>query len=185
MKQSQGGTLSIYRHQKGNSLEFVSIAVSLRSILYHITILLVGREGVVRISLASMGTRIGVEKMMRRSEIRRSTKQMKRSRMKRSKLNPRSKKMSKFYQEIRVPYVRKVVGDGTNPCPVKSPVCTGYVQGVHEKWTRARAGSIIIAHNSKGNNLLGTCHLCNTFISEHKEWSEARGLLLKGEPSDN
>jgi len=91
--------------------------------------------------------------------------------------------MQKFYKEIRVPYVKKIVGDGTNPCPVKSPVCTGYVQGVHEKWTRARAGGIVIAHNSK-DNLLGCCHFCNTFIGENKDWSEARGLLLKGDSNE-
>ena len=100
-----------------------------------------------------------------------------------TRLKPRSKKMAKFYKEVRVPYVKEIVGDGTRPCPVRSPVCSGYIQGVHEKLTRARAGGIVIAHN-RIDNLISCWHYCKTYISEHKEWSESRGLLLKGDSNE-
>ena len=83
--------------------------------------------------------------------------------------------MAAFYRKTRVPYVAKAVGDGTNPCQVRSPVCTNYVEGVHEILTRARAGGIIAAH--KDGNMVPCCHPCNGYISEHPDRSTERGFL--------
>lgn len=108
---------------------------------------------------------------MKRSSMKRSSKPMKRSR-----LNPRSKKMAKFYKEVRVPAVIAVIGDMKRPCPVKSQVCTHYIQGIHEILSRGRAGGIIVAH--KPGNIIGTCHACNSYISSHPQWAKDNGWLV-------
>jgi len=95
--------------------------------------------------------------------------------MKRTRLKPRSKKMDKFYKEVRIPEVKKILSEGSSWCPVKSPVCTKYVQGVHEILPRGRAGGIIKAHR-KGN-LVATCHACNGYISENSKWATEYGWL--------
>lgn len=107
---------------------------------------------------------------MKRTPMKRGTKSMKRSR-----LNPRSKKMSKFYTKTRIPLVKEIVGDGFSRCPVQSPVCTKYIEGVHEILPRGRAGGIIKAHRE--DNLVGTCHACNGYISEHAVWATELGWL--------
>ena len=108
---------------------------------------------------------------MKRSSMKRSSKPMKRSR-----LNPRSKKMAKFYKEVRVPAVIAVIGDMKRPCPVKSQVCTHYIQSIHEILSRGRAGGIIVAH--KPGNIIGTCHACNSYISSHPQWAKDNGWLV-------
>ena len=90
--------------------------------------------------------------------------------------------MEEFYRDVRRPYVEKAVGDGSKLCPVRSPRCTKYVQGVHEKLTRARAGGIRRAH--KEGNMVPCCHACNAYISEHPAWAQEKGLLLKEGKSD-
>jgi hypothetical protein len=110
---------------------------------------------------------------MKRSAMKRSSKPLKRSK----RMRRRSKKMEAFYRDVRRPYVEGAVGDGSRPCPVRSPHCTKYVQGVHEKLTRARAGGIIAAH--KDGNMMPCCHACNGYISEHPAWAEKKGLLLR------
>lgn len=115
---------------------------------------------------------------MKRSSMKRSTKPMKRSR-----LNPRSKKMAKFYKEVRVPAVIAVIGDMKRPCPVKSQVCTHYVQGIHEILPRGRAGGIIVAH--KPGNIIGTCHACNSYISSHPLWAKDNGWLKSNSEAAN
>jgi hypothetical protein len=109
------------------------------------------------------------------------TLRMKRSNkpMKRSRLNPRSKKMAKFYKEVRVPYVKQAVGNGRRPCAIQSPDCTNFVQGVHERLTRGRGAGIIAVH--KEGNLVPCCHSCNRYVSEHSNWAEEQGWLIKGE----
>jgi hypothetical protein len=99
--------------------------------------------------------------------------------MKRSPMRRRSKKMEAFYRDVRRPYVAEVVGDGNRPCPVKSPACTKFIEGVHEILTRARAGGIIAAH--KEGNMIGCCHACNGYISEHPKWAEPLGLIRRNE----
>jgi hypothetical protein len=95
--------------------------------------------------------------------------------MKRSRLNARSKKMKKFYKNVRIPAVKQIVADGLSCCPVQSPVCTKYIEGVHEILPRGRAGGIIKAHRK--DNLVGTCHRCNAYISEHPTWATSLGWL--------
>ena len=114
---------------------------------------------------------------MKRSTMKRSTKPMKRSR-----LNARSKKMAKFYKEVRVPYVKQAVGNGRKHCIIRSPDCTHFVQGVHERLTRGRGGGIIAVH--KEDNLVPCCHSCNRYVSEHSNWAEEQGWLIKGEGID-
>ena len=115
---------------------------------------------------------------MKRSAMKRSIKPMKKSR-----LNPRSKKMDKFYKEVRIPAVIQAVGDGKRPCPVKSQVCTHYVQGIHEVLSRGRAGGIIVAH--KPGNIIGTCHACNSYISSHPQWAKDNGWLVSNSEVTN
>ena len=71
--------------------------------------------------------------------------------------------------------LKEIVGDGFSRCPVQSPVCTKYIEGVHEILPRGRAGGIIKAHRE--DNLVGTCHACNGYISEHAVWATELGWL--------
>ena len=104
---------------------------------------------------------------------------MKRSPLKRTKgLRPRSKKMAEFYRNERVPEVVEAVGGGKRPCQIKSPVCTKYVQGIHEILTRARAGGIMAA-NFDGNKV-PCCHACNQYVTQDVEgmrWAKENGFL--------
>jgi hypothetical protein len=114
---------------------------------------------------------------MKRSPMKRSSKPLKRSR-----LNARSKKMAKFYKEVRVPYVKQAVGNGRKPCAIQSPDCTHFVQSVHERLTRARGGGIMKVHQEE--NLVPCCFSCNSYVSEHSIWAEEQGWLIKGEGID-
>lgn len=82
-----------------------------------------------------------------------------------------SKKRAKLMREIgpmRAQFVRD------NPvCQIQSPVCSGRSEHCHEKLSRGRGGSL-----SDLDNLMSSCDLCNTFVSDNPAWSEERGFLV-------
>ena len=88
---------------------------------------------------------------------------------------PRSKRMAKYYRDVRIPAVKAAVGDGGNPCQARTSVCTGYVETLHEPASRGRFGGLIPAVAAGGE--LPTCHRCNSWISEHPREAKAAGLL--------
>ncbi len=94
----------------------------------------------------------------------------------RKRINARSKRTADWYREVRVPAVREAVGDGFRPCVIQAPVCTWYVQGLHEPLTRARAGSAQMAHEA---GTVPCCHACNGYVSEHPLWGLEHGWLQK------
>ncbi len=91
------------------------------------------------------------------------------------RIAPRSKRMAAYYREVRVPAVKAAVGDGTNPCQARTPVCTGYVETLHEPASRGRFGGLKAAVAAGGE--LPTCHRCNEWISEHPREAKTLGLL--------
>jgi len=98
---------------------------------------------------------------------------------KRARLNSRSEKTSEWYADVRIPEVKAAIGDGKQPCQIASPVCTRFVEGLHEPLTRARAGSAQRAHDA---GTVPCCHACNSWISQSvdgQRWASERGLLLK------
>ncbi len=103
--------------------------------------------------------------------------------MKRSRMRKRSKKMEEFYDKVRRPAVAEAVGQGRNPCQIKSPMCSLYVEGIHEKLSRGRGGGIRTVHYKE--NLVPCCHRCNEYVSSHPAWAEKEGWLLKGGPRAN
>ena len=70
------------------------------------------------------------------------------------------------------------------PCEIKSPVCSGAAEHIHEVLPRGRAGGLRAAVES-GAGLLATCDNCNQYVSEHPLWSEMRGFLKHWRPTDD
>ena len=66
---------------------------------------------------------------------------------------------------VYAPMVRRAVGNGRRPCPVGSPVCSHYVEGLHEVVPRGRAGGLEAA--IRLGEVVPCCHRCNRWISEH------------------
>ena len=107
----------------------------------------------------------------------------------RAPLAPRSEKRERYYADHRVPAVKKAVGDGRQTCGLMheldgalryiqvSPVCTGWVEGIHEVASRGRFGGLEAA--LKAGPTVDCCHACNRYWSEHAKESEATGLLMK------
>ena len=107
----------------------------------------------------------------------------------RAPLNPRSEKRERYYADHRVPAVKNAVGDGRRPCGLlheldgtlreitPSPVCTGWVEGIHEVASRGRFGGLKAA--LKAGPTIDCCHACNRWWSEHSKEAEAAGLLMK------
>ena len=90
-------------------------------------------------------------------------------------LRARSAKTEDYYREERRPAVAAAVG---KPCEVKSPVCTGKAQGLHEPATRGRFGGLRAAVEEGGT--VPACHSCNNWLSqtvEGQRWGRERGLL--------
>lgn len=114
---------------------------------------------------------------MRRSPMNRATqKAIAWARAPRKRIKPRSDKRARFMREVYVPAVRAVVG---KPCGVRSRVCTGTAEGLHEPLTRARAGGLEVAFAA---GAVASCHPCNEFVSqtvEGQRWATARGLLRR------
>lgn len=53
-----------------------------------------------------------------------------------------SDKRAAFYRDVYAPMRDEAIGDGREPCQILSPVCTGFVEHLHEPLTRARAGGL-------------------------------------------
>lgn len=98
----------------------------------------------------------------------------------RTPLSGRSDKLAKFYVDVRVPAVQAAVGDGFNVCQMGSPVCTGFVEGLHEIATSGREGGIRQAH--RDGNTIPCCHRCNGWASEHPLEAVKRGWLAHASP---
>ena len=77
----------------------------------------------------------------------------------------RSKKRAAYMRTVYVPMVRRAVGDGRRPCPVRSEVCTRFVEGLHEVVTRGRAGGLEAA--IRLGEVVPCCDRCNGWISEN------------------
>lgn len=97
-----------------------------------------------------------------------------RSSKRRKPVNPRSDRLADFYREVYVPMVREAVGDGRRPCPVKSPDCSGFVEGLHEVVSRGRAGGLQAAVTEitlraaiDAGEVVPCCNRCNGWASEH------------------
>lgn len=63
------------------------------------------------------------------------------------------------------------------PCQIVSPVCTGYVEHLHEPLSRGRAGGIAAALRD-GPPPIPCCDACNGYVSEHPVWAREKGLLI-------
>ena len=57
-------------------------------------------------------------------------------------------------------------------CKVKSPVCTGEMQGMNHKQKRSPANLLVEA------NLTPCCNACNQFLEEHTDWARNNGHLI-------
>ncbi len=93
----------------------------------------------------------------------------------RRRLAQRSKKMQRHYDEQRIPAVRAAVGDGRRPCAIVSPICTRYVEGLHEVLTRGRGGGLRAVDTEA--NRVPCCHACNQYVSLHPAWAHELGWL--------
>lgn len=90
-------------------------------------------------------------------------------------INPRSKKMQVYYRDVRIPAVKAAVGDGYRPCQIRSEVCTGYVQSLHEVVPRGRAGGLKAA--VRLGPTIPSCNPCNGWASENPTEAHELGLL--------
>jgi hypothetical protein len=98
----------------------------------------------------------------------------------RTPLSARSDGMATFYADVYAPAVRDAIGNGRNVCQMGSPACTGWVEGLHEIETRARAGGVRQAY--RDGNVLPACHACNGWASEHPQEATKRGWLAHASP---
>ena len=89
-----------------------------------------------------------------------------------------SKKRARLYRSSGYAEKRDdAVGDGHQPCLIQSPVCTGFVEHLHEPLTRARAGGLAAALLN-GPEPIPCCDLCNEFCSRNPTWAYERGFLV-------
>lgn len=100
--------------------------------------------------------------------------------MKRTPLKPRSAKRAKYYREVRIPLVQKILSD--HPwCQAGQLIedpdhqCQGRSMDVHERKKRSQGGSLEDPHN-----LLAVCRLCHGWIDAHPAHSYDLGLLIHG-----
>ncbi len=98
----------------------------------------------------------------------------------RDPLNPRSEALAVFYADVYQPAVAEAIGNGRKYCEMKAPGCTGFVEGLHEIETRARAGGVRQAYRS--DNVIPACHWCNRWASEHPIEATKRGWLAHASP---
>lgn len=89
-----------------------------------------------------------------------------------------SEKRSKFYREVYEPMRDEAVGDGHEPCQIQSPVCTGYVEHLHEPLTRGKAGGLEAALRD-GPPPIPCCDPCNGYVSENQVWARERGFIVR------
>lgn len=123
-----------------------------------------------------MGLRREVVVVVKRGELKRKT-PIKRgdSQLKRTRIAPRSRKMKAIYTE-RQQLVRSRVG---RPCQMKTPVCTGRTETLHERWTRGRSGNTAHAILCPAN-VVDSCLRCNAWVEENMGLAEEMGLIVKG-----
>lgn len=102
----------------------------------------------------------------------------------RQPINQRSDRTRAYYESPggRRDQVRAAVGDGRRPCQIKSPVCTGYVEGIHESAPRGRFGGLKAALES--GPTFDACHACNRYCSENAVWASERGFLRSNKGSE-
>lgn len=63
------------------------------------------------------------------------------------------------------------------PCPVRTPVCTGFVEHLHEIYSSGRAGGKAAAVRD-GPPPVPCCDRCNDYVSLHPRWARDNGWLL-------
>lgn len=99
----------------------------------------------------------------------------------RQPIRARSEQMETYYRDTRRPAVRKAVGNGRRLCQIESPVCTGYVEGIHESAPRGRFGGLRAA--VEAGPTFDSCNACNGYCSENPVWAAENGFLRsnKGE----
>lgn len=98
-------------------------------------------------------------------------------------MRPMSAKRAKFYGQTYRPMRDAAVGDGREPCQIQSPVCTGYVEHLHEPLTRGKAGGLEAALRD-GPKPIPACDRCNSYVSEHQVWARERGFIVKLTPKE-
>lgn len=86
---------------------------------------------------------------------------------KKAKKNAKRKLTEKDYKKIVVEFALK---DKT--CHIKSPVCTGRMQGLHHKVKRSPKTML------DRKNLIRSCNACNTYIESHTSWAEDNGFII-------
>ena len=100
---------------------------------------------------------------------------------------PMSPKRRAFYRDVYAPMRDAAIGDGTEPCQIVSPVCTGYAEHLHEILTRGRAGGLEAALRD-GPPPVVACDACNGYVGENPVWAAENGWLVsnrKGERRDD
>lgn len=74
-------------------------------------------------------------------------------------------------QRIYVAKVKEAAAENDN-CEVKSPVCTGKMQGFNHKAKRSPKNWL------DSNNLEKCCNMCNGFIENNTEWAKEHGHFI-------
>lgn len=115
--------------------------------------------------------------LKRKTPMKRAGSNLARSELKRGKkpIAPRSDKMKKVYED-RTKLVKSRVG---LPCQMKTPVCTGRTETLHERWTRGRSGNTAHAILCPAN-VVDSCLRCNAWVEENMGLAEEMGLIVKG-----
>lgn len=91
-------------------------------------------------------------------------------------MRPMSAKRAALYQNVYAPLRDEAVGDGTEPCQIQSPACTGYVEHLHEVFSRGRAGGLEAA--LRDGAVVPCCDACNGYVSENPVWAREKGWLV-------
>ena len=100
-----------------------------------------------------------------------------------SPMRPMSAKRAALYRDVYAPMRDKAVGDGHEPCQIQSPLCTGYVEHLHEPLTRGKAGGLE-ASLRDGPKPIPACDACNGYVSENQVWAHERGFIVKPAPKE-
>ena len=87
-----------------------------------------------------------------------------------------SEKRAEFYRDVYRPMRAEAVGDGHEPCQIVSPACTGYVEHLHEVFSRGRAGGLEAA--VRDGAVVPCCDRCNGYVSENPLWAAENGWLV-------
>lgn len=90
-------------------------------------------------------------------------------------LQPMSAGMRAFRRESG--YDAAVQEAKGEPCQVRSPVCTGRSEHLHEPLARGRAGGLK-ASLRDGPTPLPCCDACNGYIGENQVWARENGFLI-------